>query len=334
MIAFKKLLSRLALLLVFLLALTTAAAAAPPEPDYSKLENWVRNESRQLPVNVFLIGPTATFSPKMPLNADINDAVYNQKFVSAVNMLAAVFEETGNIYAPHYRQAAFRTYTMPEAEAAPVLELAYQDVRRAFVWFLAHSDLDRPFILAGFSQGAQHLLRLLKEFGAASAIQQRLIAAYAIGWRLTADELAAWPHLTPAQGERDTGVIITYTTEAPDIEESIILPRGVRSVAINPLNWSPGSAPAAASHHPGACLLDKNGQIKKELPHFTGAYIDPGRGALKLTGLNPADWKTKGFPEGVYHLYDFMFFFRSLQQNAAVRAEEFFQNNTTKELYP
>ena len=65
------------------------------------------------------------------------------------------------------------------------------------------------------------------------------------------------------------------------------------------------------------------GEIKKETAELTGAYLDENRGALRITDLNPADYSNSLFPDGVYHLYDYQFFYRNLQQNVAVRLESY-----------
>ncbi|MDP2842285.1 MAG: DUF3089 domain-containing protein, partial [Acetobacterium sp.] len=56
-------------------------------------------------------------------------------------------------------------------------------------------------------------------------------------------------------------------------------------------------------------------------PNLTGAYLDPDRGTLRVTGVNPADFPPvlDIFQEGVYHLYDYQFFYRNLQANVKER---------------
>lgn len=45
------------------------------------------------------------------------------------------------------------------------------------------------------------------------------------------------------------------------------------------------------------------------------------RGSLKVPDVSPKDYPPvlSLFSEGVYHLYDYQFFYRSLQENVAVR---------------
>merc|ERR1719215_189991 len=93
---------------------------------------------------------------------------------------ASCFNRTCRIYAPVYRQASVLTFAhtggikegenLPTsrhpifrpAEAIQAFELAYSDVRRAFIHFVDDpANWDRPFILAGHSQGSLLLTRLL-----------------------------------------------------------------------------------------------------------------------------------------------------------------------------
>ena len=67
----------------------------------------------------------------------------------------------------------------------------------------------------------------------------------------------------------------------------------------------------------------ENGKIKKVLKGVGRVYIDEKRGTLKLPDLNPADFKTKMFPDGVFHLYDYKFFYRNLQQNVIKRTYQY-----------
>ena len=67
------------------------------------------------------------------------------------------------------------------------------------------------------------------------------------------------------------------------------------------------------------------GEIESEIPQLCGAYIDPVRGALKVTDVTPEQYPAglDIFEDGIYHLYDYQFFYRNLQQNVADRLEAY-----------
>jgi len=118
-----------------------------------------------------------------------------------------------------------------------------------------------------------------------------------------------------AQDANDTGVIISFNSEAESVSTSLIVPK--TTLAINPLNWKTSSEYAPAILNRGAVFTDYNGAILKEIPALPGAYLDKDRGTLKVTSVSPEDYPPvlDIFSQGIYHLYDYQFFYRNLQQN-------------------
>ena len=87
-------------------------------------------------------------------------------------------------------------------------------------------------------------IRLLKDCFAREEVNDLLVACYAIGWRITEEELEKYPHLRFATGETDTGVIISFNSEGRKRNGFPYDPRRTRTLAINPLNWKTDSTPA------------------------------------------------------------------------------------------
>lgn len=299
-----------------------------PPLDYADGSNWAFwADTEGVPVggeaaaDVFLLCPTVGVGKEGDRTLDLGSEKNRTAFVAALLMERGIYDGAAALYAPFYRQMTFAVYNLPAGEQAGPREIAYRDVEAAFVHYLARSEPDRPLILAGFSQGSQHLLRLMEEYFDDPACRERLVAAYCIGWPVTEQDLAQFPHLAMAQAEDDVGVIVSFNSESPETTDSLVVPEGTCTLGINPLNWRTDSLYADKSLNPGACLMNRDGSIKDEQPALTGAYLDPTRGTLKLPDLDPADWHSSLFPDGVYHLYDYQFFYRSLQQNVAVRTE-------------
>ena len=75
----------------------------------------------------------------------------------------------------------------------------------------------------------------------------------------------------------------------------------------------------------GACFTDYSGSIKREVPQLTGCYIDTERGVLKVTDIDKKQYPPvlSIFTDGIYHLYDYQFFYRNLQQNVGLRINTF-----------
>ena len=60
--------------------------------------------------------------------------------------------------------------------------LRIEDVERAFDHFLEHYSQGRPFVLAAHSQGSVHLRTLLEKRITGTALRERLVAAYPVGF--------------------------------------------------------------------------------------------------------------------------------------------------------
>lgn len=316
--------------LIVLLALVFALAGCNPEPQtssiYEDAGNWAYLETEETAAaDVFFICPTVYGGTEESYNMSLEDTAAKEAFLGATNMEKGIYDEDTRFFAPYYRQAGLNVYEMPPEEREAYLSLAYEDVKDAFTYYLDNYNQGQPIILAGFSQGADMSIRLLKDCFAREEVNDLLVACYAIGWSITEEELEEYPHLRFASGEDDTGVIISFNSEAEDVTDSLMIPAGTRTLAINPLNWKTDSTPASKEENAGACFTDYSGAIVTEIPQLTGAYIDPGRGALKVPDVSPQDYPPvlSIFSDGVYHLYDYQFFYRNLQENVGVRLDAY-----------
>ena len=299
------------------------AAAAEAAPDYSDAANWayLETENTDKTADVFFICPSVYGGSDDACNMSLSDTDTKESFVGAINMEKGIYDADSRFFAPYYRQIGLNVYDMPEADREPYLETAYADVRDAFLYYMDNYNEGRPIVLAGFSQGADMCLRLMKDLFDDEALADQLVACYAIGWRITEEDVAEYPQLKMATGESDTGVIVSFNSEAEDITDSLMIPEGTKTYAINPLNWKTDSTPADKSLNLGACFTDYSGEITSEIPELTGAYIDETRGALKVPDVSPEDYPAglSIFTDGVYHLYDYQFFYRNLQDNVQTR---------------
>lgn len=298
---------------------------------YADTEKWVYLEDdKTASADVFFICPTVYSGTDDSFNMDMNDEKVKSDFLGATNMEKGIYDENCRFFAPYYRQAGLNVYEMPEDEREKYLDIAYEDIEDAFLYYIDNYNNGQPIILAGFSQGADMSIRLLKECFADEDINNLLVACYAIGWNITDEEINEYPHLKFAAGEDDTGVIISFNSEAEEVTDSIMIPEGMHTLAINPLNWKTDSTTASKEENMGACFTDYDGNIVSEIPNLTGAYIDPVRGALKVTDVKPEEYPPvlSIFESGIYHIYDYQFFYRNLQENVGVRLESYLKNNT------
>ena len=117
-------------------------------------------------------------------------------------------------------------------DARSALDFAYHDVSIAFDEFVKEAG-DRPIILAGHSQGALHLMRLLREKVAGKPIAKQLVAAYVVGWPI--DSLTDLPSLgLPAcQMPTQTRCILSWMSFRDPANPSLILDQWKRTRGLN-----------------------------------------------------------------------------------------------------
>lgn len=295
--------------------------------DYSESVNWAYYEQDKsgTKADVFFVCPTVYFGDENNFNMSLTDQETKSNFLGAINMEKGIYDSESRFFAPYYRQIGLNVYEMDTEKQTEYIDIAYSDVKAAFEYYMEHENGGKPIILAGFSQGADMCIRLLKDCFRDEATNNLLVACYAIGWRITEQDLIDNPHLKCASNENDTGVIISFNSEANEITDSLMIPDGIKTHAINPLNWKTDGTPADKSLNQGACFTDYNGKITNEIKGLTGAYIDSERGALKITNVNPQEYPAglDIFTDGIYHLYDYQFFYRNLQENVAVRIDAY-----------
>ena len=290
--------------------------------DYSIGNNWAYYAiGNDKDVDLFLICPCVDM--KDEYNMSLDDEETKESFLGALNMERGIYEGNTRMFSPYYRQAAMKVYSLEDSE--PYLEIAYEDVSAAFSYYLKNENKGRPIILAGFSEGADMCYRILKEYFGDEDLCSQLVAVYAIGWPLTEEMTTEYSQIRAAQSADDVGVIISFECEAPEVTETFIVPADMKALSINPLNWKTDSTPADKSENTGACFTNYSGEIKSEIAGLCGCYIDEERGTLKVTDISPEDYKPiiSILPEGSYHIYDYEFFFRNLQQNVSDRIESY-----------
>ena len=290
--------------------------------DYSNIENWAycENESSNKVADVFFICPSIQFSQD-GMNMSLDDQTAKENAVAAINMEKGIYDGDARFFAPFYQEAGLACYELDEQEREQYLEYAYQDIKASFQYYLDNYNEDRPIILAGFSQGADMCIRLMKDFMSNEDLLDQVVACYAIGWRLTKEDVETYTYLQPAQSESDVHTIICYNSQSADVAGTVLLPEGEWTYSINPLNWKTDGTVASKDENAGACFTNSKGEISSEIPQLTGAYIDQTTGALIASDIDPSEYSPvlDFLPEGCYHIYDYMFFYRNLQGNVSTR---------------
>jgi DUF3089 family protein len=310
-----------------------AASAAPtdgPVTDYAVADNWMLAPTHpDHAVDVFYVYGTeySKANASAPNLAPVDDAGMRTGAQSAYSRQASAFADTANIYAPYYRQLdAKYALNLPQAQhVAAIAGAPTQDITAAFTFYIDHFNHGRPFVVSAHSQGSDVSCNLLAGYLKDHPdVYARMITAYLIGYSVTPDYLSANPHLRFASGAADTGVIVSYNTEAPTIAapNPVVLPG---AMVINPITWTRTTDEAPASASLGSWLPDQSGTWGK-VEHYADAQVNLTNGVLVSSTPDQAKWSPGGpnaFPAGVYHSYDYPFYYYDLQANLNARVGTF-----------
>lgn len=292
--------------------------------DYSDESHWLSlPESIDEPVDIFYVYPTAwhKINQNEPDICRIDNITMLEGASRVFETQATAFETVGNIFAPYYRQAdaAVCLSLSLEDQNAMLSGAPKQDLFDALDYYFENYNEGRPFILAGHSQGSNMLLFVLSEYmDSHPDLYERMIAAYVIGYSVTDEYLSDNPHLRFAEGAGDTGVIISYNTEAPGIQaDNPVLLENAN--VINPISWVRDETTAPASESMGSSI---DGVYTE---HFADATIDLERGVLVCSTADIEKFSSNNglFPSGVYHSQDYPFYYYDIRANAELRAANF-----------
>jgi hypothetical protein len=178
--------------------------------------------------------------------------------------------EGNNFYSPFYRHMTLDSWATLNNDtiARRYNSISLVDVQSAFDHFIAHFNNGRPFILAGFSQGAKSVVELMKTMP--EDLRERMVAAYVLGYKVTPNDTAIAPWIVPAKDSLDTGVTICYNSVS-DIKyvKPIICDSNI--MCINPVNWSTDSTPAIL-HDTITVTLDPEYKVLV-LEGFDGSFL-------------------------------------------------------------
>ena len=319
------------------------AAAAGGGPDYAKASSWVarpglaNDPSLWLPdgmtpartggAAVFYIHPT-TYLDRDRWNAPLDtggDTEFRTRLF--VQSQASAFTAAGQVWAPRYRQAAFGAFLLKSGDAQKALDLAYSDVSAAFDEFIRESG-DRPIILAGHSQGALQLERLLKEKVAGKPVARRIVAAYVVGWPIGATADLPALGLPPCSADQQVRCILSWLTFGDPANPDLVLHAYEHStgfsgiqrrredvLCVNPISGTQNGV-APPEMNPGVLVPSANLLSARVEPGRVGAHCD--KGLLIVDGELPP-LGPYVLPGNNYHVYDYALFWGAIRRDAERR---------------
>lgn len=291
--------------------------------DYSQTTHWLSLPATvDKPVDVFYLYPTAWQSDNsQPQICTIDEPTMHIGAPKAFARQATAFETVGNIYAPYYRQ----NNLCPINRDSMVAGIPTTDALAAFDYYIKHYNNGRPFILAAHSQGSdvmRHLLALYMRDN--PNVYQRMIVAYVIGVSVTASYLAENQYLKFAAGPDDTGVIVSYNTQAPDVAPGANPVLSGVGLVINPITWTRDETVATTTEGLGSFMPNPGTGVFEQISQYADAKIDTANGVLICSTANEdALFALTGAYRGVYHSFDYLFYYFNLRQNAANRVSKY-----------
>jgi len=333
-------------------------AVAPP--DYADPSNWaalpVRDDLADMvpegvnttvvqgtaPVDVFFIHPTgflkgSSWTCSMDPDTSTEE---NTRWMMANQ--ASAFNGCCNVYAPRYRQASIYVYVSREPGLRDrVLGFAYQDVARAFDYFLENSNEGRPFVIASHSQGTHHGVRLLKEKIDGTALAERLVAAYIIGGRVAMSHFESMQDVGLCDSPTELGCAVSWDT----FSEAVIdkgQPDLAGNVCTNPLTWRLDGGLAGKEQHVGAVPISGEFQLDilgddaargivfeplaKPIPNHVRAQCRDG--VLYVSDQTDTEFGggagSRG-GRGIYHGLDYPIFHMDIRENVQLRVATYLE---------
>lgn len=274
------------------------------------------------PAAVFFIHPTS-YLARQSWNGPLDDTDTNRRASYFLQGMASAFNGQAQVWAPRYRQAAFGSFLTDKPESQQAIQAAYGDILQAFDAFVAAAPANAPIVLAGHSQGALHLIHLLKDKVAGTPLAARVVAAYAVGWPISVEHDLPAMGLPACNGPDRTGCVISWSSFAEPAEPEVILqayraspaldgqPKDKRPVlCTNPLDG--GAAPdAPASANLGTLKPDKDLTGGEIVVGSVPARCDSVTGML-LIG-DPPEMGPYVLPGNNYHVYDIPLFWTNLR---------------------
>lgn len=301
-------------------------------PDYSNLNYWAASPFKEDPsdevpkslsgsakdsvADVFFIYPTSYTDSGMPdgWNANIDDEKINSKTdKESILYQASVFNKYCRVFAPRYRQANLEAfYTKDKEVADAALDTAYQDVKKAFEYYLQHYNNGRPIIIASHSQGTWHAGRLLKEYFEGKPLEKQLVCAYIIGLPVFK---GYFTELKPCQNASSTGCFVSWRTFQEGYEAPYVESETRKAYVINPLTWTMDTTLAPAYLLKGAVLRNFN----KVIPGLVHAQIHGN----VLWVNKPKFFGSFFIHTKNYHIADYNLFYENIRENVGTRIKSF-----------
>ena len=281
----------------------------------------VKDNQANAKAAVFYIHPTSYFSSKS-WNKPV-DSVTKDRFLESTvlpNQLT-VFIESYEVYAPKYPQATLAAFLSKDTDGFNALSLASTHLEKAFDFFLSEIG-DRPFIIAGHSQGSYHVVSLLSTAIVGSGIESRLITALAPGYPFPLDYLEDRNISLCTTGDQlgclETWNVLKYNSDFINRLNKGPLPNTARRISAedrlavtNPIE--PDKKYSPKSRNRGSYLGGFKSPDTPFVSNLIEADVDSVRGVIRIEKPSDKRFRKMLMGPGWYHQYEYSFYFLNIK---------------------
>ena len=317
-------------------SLTFEEDERPKAPDYADAYYWAAMANKddasditpngveahiqgEAAVDVFFVHPT-TYVSSEHWNQPLDSEATNERTDDWVMRdQASIFNGCCNVYAPRYRQATLFSFQDLEGDGGRALDLAYQDIKEAFEYFLEAFNQDKPFIIAGHSQGSFHVDRLLREEIAGTQLENMLVAAYPVGFSIDGSN-----GIRICESAEQTNCQVSWNANTADA--GIVLGKP-GDICVNPISWTTDDQIMIAGENKGSISFANGNNLDQSI---VGAQCK--NGTLLVEETKSERYSIMPFGPGNYHYYDYSFYHMDVRDNAILRAKSFLQDHSENTL--
>ncbi|PTR05893.1 Protein of unknown function (DUF3089) [Novosphingobium sp. GV055] len=283
---------------------------------------------------VFFVHST-TYLSRNHWNAPLADIDSQRRANILVAATASAFNAVGPVWVPRYRQAALGAFLTDGADRQRAMDLAYADIHAAFAAFLAALPPQTPIIIAGHSQGAWAVARLLHDSVQGRPVARRVVAAYAIGWPIVAATAAAETGFAPCTAPDQAGCLVGWLSFAEPADPTLLIgayhrwpdhaPGQGPLICVNPLTGTQGGV-ATRKANRGTLLPDANDSETERAGPLVAGLVPARCDARGLLLIGPPPHiGLFVLPGNTYHVYDIPLFWANLRADALRRSAAWHQ---------
>lgn len=223
----------------------------------------------------------------------------------------SIFKKEFNFISPYYHQYTFDCFSHYPQLFEETRKDVGNEVCTAFDYYINNINKNRRFILAGFSQGGEMVMNILRHM--TKEQYSRMVAAYVMGYKVTTADTTNYATIRPAKGETDTGVTISFNS----VLSKDGIWDGVSSgtvACINPVTWTTDTTTATFMYDGRPHRVHINKQ-------YNVLFIDTDPTPYYKWMTETPPFSKSGLSKDCLHHWDILFYDSYIHDNAVKRCK-------------